>query len=301
MAKKSNTSPLILSHAPDWLRVLEEQISAHSAMFPDAQVYGLLDCAFAERSYSALQKQESILPSRSLFDLSDKPIRDLQEVSPTLIPLAAHTASTWQAVLRETDGWPMLSVIVTPESLDALALRLSAWCIVDADGQNFVFRFADTRRLPDIVATLTPQQHGELFGPAHVWQYRARTAQWTELPLPATAKAPADAVSLTEAQCARLIASSEADEIMDNLRTNAPELMRKHDLAQTHEIVARGLARADRYHIGDVDRASWCRLYLQQPTLERMPAVIPLLAALLSKERGYADVEVELGRYAKVF
>ena len=155
--------------------------------------------------------------------------------------------------------------------------------------------------MPDIVATLTPQQHGELLGPAHVWQYRARTAQWTELPLPATAKAPADAVSLTEAQCARLIASSEADEIMDNLRTNAPELMRKHDLAQTHEIVARGLARADRYHIGDVDRASWCRLYLQQPTLERMPAVIPLLAALLSKERGYADVEVELGRYAKVF
>jgi hypothetical protein len=98
------------------------------------------------------------------------------------MPLTCNTVHAWREVLRLTDGWLMLSLIVTLESLDEMAQRLHPWCLVNADGQSFVFRFPDTRRLPCVVEVLTPEQHGAFFGPVLAWRYRTRTAQWRSSP-----------------------------------------------------------------------------------------------------------------------
>ncbi len=288
---------LICEHVPGWLDALQDKAAWIRNAWPDAHVFALLDCAFSESSYAAILKHS--LPSRSLYDLSETPSRDLQAVSPTLILLTPETAPQWREVLRLTDGWPMLSLIVTPESLDELAQRLSPWCIVNADGQPFVFRFPDTRRLPAIVDVLTPEQHGAFFGPAIAWHYRTRSAEWAELPLPATPVPAADYVKLDTQQCARLVNDSEADAIMAHLNVNEPTTLLPYHPAAAHQLVSQALKRADRYGIADTDRNQWCSLYLKQSKLEQMSGAIPLLASLLAKECRYADIGNELAKLVR--
>lgn len=281
-------STLIGHHAPSWLDHLQKQIELDKDRWPGTQVFALLDCAFSEHCYPAIRKHR--VPFRSLYDLSERPYEALQAVSPTLIPLGDETAYAWREVLGCTDGFPMLSLIVTQESLDELALRLHPWCIVDADGQSFVFRFPDTRRLPAIVEMLAPEQHGALFGPAHAWRFRTRFAQWADLPLPSLPCPPLERVHLEDKQCAHVIKDSEADEIIADLNLNDPVLMRRYHPADAHELIAFGLQRADHYGIADTDRTQWCSLILQQPKLDQLPASAPLLASLAAKERSYADI-----------
>lgn len=283
---------LIGLHSPGWLEDIETQVEADFVQWPDARAFALVDCAFSDRCFSLMRKRS--LDFRTLFDLSDSPSEALQAVSPTLLPLTRETTLAWKEILSPTDGFPMLSMIVTPESLDELALRLDPWCIVDADGQAFVFRFPDTRRLPGIVEVLSPEQHGMLFGPAYAWRFRTRSAQWADLPLPTAPCPAAERVRLDALQCAYLIRDSEADEIMADLNLNEPALMRQYHPADAHALVATGLQRADRYGIPSADRTQWCRFLLQQPRLEQLPAAMPLLASLVSKERSYADIADEL-------
>jgi hypothetical protein len=58
----------------------------------------------------------------------------------------------------------MVSAIVTLETFVELVDRLAAWCVVEVDDQYFNFRFPDTRRLPDILGVLKPEQIGALLG-----------------------------------------------------------------------------------------------------------------------------------------
>lgn len=283
---------LISEHEPGWLDALQEEIESLDATKPNVHVLALIDCAFNERCHAAIRRYR--LPSRSLYDLSDNPSYELQAVSPTLVPLAPAKASAWREVLRLTDGWPMLSLIVTHETLDEVARRLTPWCIVNADGQPFVFRFADTRRLPCVVDVLTPPQHGAFFGTAIAWRYRNRSAKWGELALPETAGPVSDEVKLNDEQCARLISESEADEIIAHLKTHDPASIRQFQATEVYSLIARGLRRADFYGIADLDRLQWSRLFLQQPHLEQRPEVMRLMARVASNECSYAAIKTEL-------
>lgn len=295
--KSAMQEKLICDHTPGWLDALQKETESNRNTWPHANVFALIDCAFIDHMHATILKQH--LPSRSLFDLSSDPSPELQAISPTLIPQTPETAPQWRDVLRLTDGWPMLSLIVTPESLDELALRLSPWCIVNADGQPFVFRFPDTRRLPAIVDVLTPAQHGAFFGPAIAWRYRTRSAHWAELPLPAAPLAGAEYIKLNAQQCAQLLNESEADAIMAYLNVKNPSIMHPYNAADAHQRITQALKRADRYGIAGNDRIQWCSLYLKQSSLEQMSEAIPLLAALLAKECSYADIRVELTKLVR--
>jgi hypothetical protein len=288
----STTAPLsklIGSHAPGWLDAFEAQIDSLRARWPDAGVYALFDCAFNEPCHAEIKR--SRLPARTLYDLSNDPSPELQAVSPTLVPLTRATAPSWRAVTGHTDGYPMLSVIVTPESLDELTLRLHPWCVVNADGEHYVFRFPDTRRLSGIVDVLTPEQHGAFFGPAHMWLTRTRRATWSALPLPGLPLPPAEEVKLDGEQFAQLMNDAEADEIIAHFHIHEPALVARCDPAEVWERMAHGLKRADYYSITHPDRLIWSRLFAQQPHFERIPEARPLLAALKSNQCGFREIE----------
>lgn len=296
----SSTAPLrklIGSHSPGWLDVFQAQIDSLREQWPDAGVYALFDCAFNERCHAEIKRFR--LPARTLYDLSNHPSPELQAVSPTLVPLAHAKASSWRDVARHTDGYPMLSVIVTPESLDELALRLRPWCIVNADGEPYVFRFPDTRRLPGVVDVLTPEQHGAFFGPAHVWLTRTRRATWSALRLPGLPLPPAEEVKLDGEQFVQLMNDAEADEIIAHFHVHEPALVAHCDPAEVWERMAHGLKRADYYGIDQPDRMQWSRWFAQQPLLERMPEAEPLLAALKARTRSFNEVKGALHQVAK--
>jgi hypothetical protein len=65
----------------------------------------------------------------------------------------------------------MISAITMLETAERFAERLSAWCVVEADGKRYNFRLSDTRRLPDIVGVLSNQQGTEIAGNAIGWRY----------------------------------------------------------------------------------------------------------------------------------
>jgi hypothetical protein len=292
MKKYTPLRKLIGIHAPGWLDEFETQIAALWEKWPDANMFALFDCVFNEHCDTVIKK--SRLASRCLYDLSNDPSPELQAVSPTLVPLTPATATAWREAAGHTDGYPMLSIIATPESLDELALRLHPWCIVNADGEPYVFRFPDTRRLPGVVDALTPQQHGAFFGPAHAWRYRTRSTTWAELPLPKAPLPPAEEAKLDADQFAQLMDDSEADQIIEHLHVHEPALIRPYHPAEACERIAQALKRADRYGIGQPDRVQWCSLFVQQPQLERIPEAMPLLAALASKKCSFGEIEGQL-------
>lgn len=291
---------LIHRHHSSWLEELEQLIGMLRTALEGHTVYALLDGAFNDDCYRLLTRHHTTLAWRSLFNLSSEPDTELAAALPTLLALPAPSAQAWRAVLACTDGWPMLSLIATAETFDALARRLSPWSVVDADGQYFVLRYADTRRLPDVVGVLQPPQHGALFGPAAAWMYWDRSAQWQALPLPACSAPPLTDVRLDGAQCAALIGASESDEIFASMMQKDPTLAASLAPDAAYAAIAQSLAKADQYRIAGYDRQSWCRLRLGYPTLESNPRCAALLGALHIGPATYPDVSSQLEALARL-
>ena len=278
--------------AADWLLSLPIANREPSSDAPAGQAwYALVDTAFVPGCYRLLQRHKDTLPARYLFDLSSDPRADLAAVSPVLFPLHESQQKEWRAILQQTDRWPMLTLISTTESLDELALRLSSWCVVDADGQDFVLRFADTRRLPDVVGVLDETQRAELFGPAREILYRDRVAQWQNLPTSPTAQPPAIQVKLSAKQFGALVEASGADEIMAQFSKNEPTLLAAHKPSQAYSRISRALALATSLGISPSDRTNWSRLFLRWEAVEDLPDLSTLIQQYRNDGYDYFSLE----------
>ncbi|WP_420475413.1 DUF4123 domain-containing protein [Noviherbaspirillum sp. ST9] len=263
MKNSKPTRKLINSHVPGWMDDFEKTIASLQEKWPPANVFALFDCVFNEPCLTQIKRSQIV--SRCLYDLSKNPSPELEAVSPVLVPLTDALDARWREAVQLTDGYPMLSLIVTPESLDQLAQRLHPWCIVKVDGEPYVFRFPDTRRLPGVIEVLTPQQHAAFFGPAYAWLYRTRSAEWKELPIPDASLPPDDDVKLSAEQFVQLIEDSEADEIAAHFHVHEPMLILPYQPSEAYDLIAQALKHVDNKDVERLDRMECCRLFLQQP------------------------------------
>ena len=261
-----------------WYDALHRQLADLHHHFPDAHIYALIDGVLNESCYPLL-KQSGRLPYEALYANAPAADEETLCVSPLVVEYVAAEQNTWNALLRKTNGLPACSLIVSPESLAQLATRLAPWCVVDAAGQTLALSFADTRILPELCKTLTARQLSAFVGPALRWQYVTRNAEWRTLPLPETALPPADTVGLDEQQCAQLIAASEVDGVLYQLRKNSDSLVDCHSPARAHEIVCHWLACADHAQIdAGPERVRLCELGFMHPALEHDPRIAAWLA-----------------------
>jgi hypothetical protein len=231
------------------------ELLGQSRQLPDgAQLVLLIDGAFVPGLFRHLSKtSEPALLFERLPGCNDK----VRDVSPFLVPFASGNQALHR-VLERCEGLPMLSAIVTSDSIDVLAERLAAWCTVATGGDYFNFRFPDTRRLPAIFAVLMPQQQRELAGNALSWHYIARNGAWAALPIDYSGPAAGTTVNarLSEAQFARLIEDSEADELWvrlqygDDTWDGLPS--ERHDLLKEAVQVAR------QHNLDDIATLTWC-------------------------------------------
>ncbi|WP_447741504.1 DUF4123 domain-containing protein [Variovorax boronicumulans] len=261
---------LIDKHAPGWIDALFAD-GGPLASGAEGFRYALIDCAFAPQCHQLLESHLGFGSWRSLYEnmpgASDEAIRH----SPVLLNIDAVERPLLDRVLQLTNGLPMLSFIRSNEPLESLFERLSPWCIVNADGQYFVLRFPDTRRLPDVLAALSPLQQMAFCGSGATWHFRRRDASWSSFLAPgkmaSTSLAPCAPV-LDGDQCALLIAGSEADEVIANLLQLSPAYEAQHRPSVLHALAVCGLAAADAMQFDTVaQRMRLCEVFWQHPEL----------------------------------
>lgn len=262
---------LIDKHSLGWLDALFVDEGPLASTAPGTR-YALVDCAFAPQCHRLLKQYTGDGLLRSLYENTPGATDEVIRHSPILLNVDAVQRSVLDRVLLPTNGLPMLSFIHSIESLDSLFERLSPWCIVNADGQHFVLRFPDTRRLPDVLNALSPQQRLALCGPGTAWHFRRRDASWQTFLAPSQTASftsqPELAPRLDGDQCAALIAGSEADEIVANLLYLTPRYGEQHSPSKLHALATYSLAAANAMRIDTlVQRMNLCELFWQQPEL----------------------------------
>jgi hypothetical protein len=220
------------------------------------RLYLLIDGAFVPGLHKTLTSECKSLLFASLPGCNDQ----AADASPFLTPYVPRDKRI-RSLLRRCSGWPMLSVIETPESLTQLCARLSAWCVVEADGQRFNFRFPDTRRLPAISRTLDPSQRAQFAGPVVHWSYLSRQGRWDELDVIGTSAEPASNPVLSDQQFAALVDDSRADELLVLLGDRGYEVP-KHP-STSHARVSSALRVAVAAALADDVGLSWCVWFWQ--------------------------------------
>lgn len=266
---------LIDSHAAGWT----EGLFVHGPLAleaPEHHWYALLDCAFAPECHGIVQQVFDDAQWRSLY--ADAPGADDEVIthSPVLLQINVRERSALEHLFRKTDALPMLSFIRSADPLELLAERLSRWCVVNADGQHFVLRFPDTRRLPDVLNVLKPAQLAEFCGSSTAWHFRGRDASWLSFIVPEATAAASSPVSASPVfdgdQCAALIAASEPDEIVAGLLHLTPGYAEKHSPSVLHALAVRALTLADALHLqSPMQRMDLCEALWRQPELAGTP------------------------------
>ena len=257
-------------HAPDFA---EQLASIHDIRPQHCNTYLLIDGVFDPRWFAYLKGQTGLAWRALLASIPGASEESLQ-VSPLLVHYVLGDREV-ESLLRASSGKPMLSMLTTPEDVELFSARLAPWCIVEADGQHFNFRFADTRRLPGIVAVLDARQHGQFLGPACTAHYVNRQGHWEVLPLPPQPEPPAERVKLKDEQFAALVADSEADEMLATLAY--PPLLADEPLmpSQRHDRARLALLQAKRYSEENAsERLALCRLTLEFPQWESDAACV---------------------------
>ena len=205
------------------------------------------------------------LPWRTLFGAADS---ETQAVAPWLIrwpPSPATPAHERFAgwLCRETAFTHTLSVLVSPLDIDALALRLQARLDAQTgDGQDLLFRFADTRILASALAIFSPGERTAFLGSASGWWYcdRQGVLQTAQAQFHAEDRWPSP-WRLADAQFAAFLKAGEPDEVLALLAGDP--LLDGLPPGQRHGFVAQQLRSAEPWGLSaSADLALYCKLAL---------------------------------------
>ena len=220
---------LIDHYSPDWVRETQAMIRGWLSREPRPYVYLLIDAAF--RHETTLPVIRELWPDKrwqSLYQDAPNTSEQVLSVSPLLLAVDEEALGVLEAIARETTGQPMLSLIVTRESLSSLWERLAAFRFISVQSNRYVLRLTDTRRLPQIVDMLTEEQRTRLYGQALAWWYTARDGCWRALDIDSasTTQAPGalHIIDLSEQQAKMLVDMNRTDVLIDSIRISDPEL-----------------------------------------------------------------------------
>lgn len=230
-------------YAPDWQAWLDHRLDEPG----DHRWHLLLDGVFYPGLWQRLsQARKPGTPAVALFRFLAGCSDEALQASPLVVEFQAGD-TVLRRMLGACSGRPMVTLIKTSETATQLADRLSRWCVVDAAGTYFNFRFTDTRRLPTVARVLRAEQRADLLGPATEWHCVNRQGCWERLPLSPEnpAESTQTAPSLNEAQFAELVSDSEADEILALLQPDFDVETMQTQPSWRHAMAAQALSHAD--------------------------------------------------------
>lgn len=231
----------------------------------------LIDGAFIPGLHRGIHPDRKVMLFAALPGCSDEAL----DLSSFLTPFDPDDPSI-QRMLHRCSGWPMVSVIQTHEEMKQLAARMAAWTVIEADGQRFHLRFADTRRIPAIVRVLNPSQRSELLGPAKSWTYITRSGAWQALGLDGVDSNAATNPTLDTRQFGLLVEDSSIDEMLALFTQRHPGPV--SPALQSYEALSLALQVAVKEHLLEPDLLGWCEFFWRERQLESMSTAVSKFA-----------------------
>ena len=219
---------LIDHYSSEWGKQTRAALEGWLDHSQSAQPYFLLDASFRhETAWAWVKRHWNTERWRALYQDAANTSERVLAVSPLLLAVDTHSLDRLAEIAELTTGQPMLSLIVSDESLDALWQRLAAFRLVTVQQTRYVLRLADTRRLPQIVRMLTDTQRAQLTGHMSAWRYSGREGNWHDLDLEPSSSAPRDGMMplhLDDTQTRILLDMNRIDALIDGLRRHEPTL-----------------------------------------------------------------------------
>jgi len=263
----SHSSNVINRHAPEIQEQLADTINEALHVHPSLATYALIDTAFSETCISRYKKMHANTHVMSLYAGTE--LNELTDVSPCLVQLPSDPSLRKQGLatlLRLTNGKPMISVLLSAFDLESLKAHFSAFLQAETeDGQRFVLRFADTRILPVLIATLDQEPLAYLLSPIVHWLTIDRMGKLNRLlPLDdelhnTQVTPPFSALPLSANQFSTLLDAAEPDAIIEHLQLIAPEHCSTFAPGSLHQFVDEQLQHATHFGVtGTPDRIAYC-------------------------------------------
>lgn len=246
---------LIDIFAPDWIDVLTGRTLSTA---PRHRMILLIDGAFINGIHRQLDENDK----RVLFDLLPSCNEKVRDVSPFLAEFQPEDRKL-RALLARCSGLPMVNAIETPEDMAQLSTRLAAWSVVEAGGDRFNLRYADSRRIPAIFSTLTSEQRSCFCGPAVSWSFVDRDGRWNELRIGTeTQQSPPSEFppNLNHRQFAALMEDGQADEILAMMAYRGEKLKCRH--SQAWRSIIKALQTAKTVGLDDSLTSEWAIWYV---------------------------------------
>lgn len=231
-------------------------LSRLQALREQAQVplysYILLDASFDQNLPAAFTWRRQV--EGTLYD--DTRLAGLKAVAPHLLrlPDGSEKQLTWLNELAALcSGKPMLSLLCSAVPAEALIAHFRPYLLARTeDSLEWPVRWADTRVLPILIASLTPAERTHFMAPIHAWSCLDRSGEmleWSGDGLPYPAPADFDCWSLDDARFSHLVAEAEADAIIGALHDTQPDLFDLQEPAANHASVKKNLAIASQFGI----------------------------------------------------
>ncbi|OLO06320.1 hypothetical protein BTW08_18090 [Salinicola sp. MH3R3-1] len=255
---------LIDHYAPEWITETQAMVEGWLAEEPRSYVYLLLDASFKhETTLTWVRENWPEGNWRSLYQDAPNTSERVLAISPLLLLVDKDSLGALEAIAKETSGQPMLSLVVSTETLDLLWERLAAFRIVTVQDARYVLRLTDARRLSQIAEMLSKEQRALLMSHMTAWCYIGRDARWRELALGGVTTAEPDDMSsirLDDRQTQILLDMNRIDALIDGLRRHESEL---HDLfdspSRRHEWVVKTLDSASLSAADYPEQVQCCR------------------------------------------
>lgn len=257
--------------------------------------YILLDASFDQHLPSAFPWRRHV--ECTLYD--DSRLSGLKAVAPHLLrfPDESEKQLGWlNELIAVCAEKPMLSILFSAVPAGELLAHFRPYLLARTeDSLEWPVRWADTRVLPALIATMTPIERNHFMAPLHRWSCLDRTGEmleWIGNGSQNPAPADFDCWPLDDARFSQLVDEAEADVIISTLHETQPDLFDGQEPPRVHATVKKNLALASRYGLETARaRRHFAMLAL---LLNDEFADHPAMQAVLNKSREGGDYAAEI-------
>lgn len=257
----------------DFRHITEEISGSH----PEQNVFFLLDHGGLPRL--AQQLQHCSTEWVSLFDHTKE--EGALAVAPILV-LAAHRGKI--RLSRLVFDWlrqhgiysSTVMILVSPLDLTSLANQLGRRLHVTlTEGVEVMLRFFDPRVFESLLNVMTRQQAEEFLCIASSWYYVDRTGRIVHSSAKLKeAELISEPLSLSQRQETLLLEDSEVDQILDLLKSNAPELLSRLPFESQHNFILESVVEGRKENLVSLKQLSLYTMIRFFSSKELMPIKI---------------------------